>query len=1301
MRVYLMGLLLLVLVPPVLLAVYMGADKIADERRDLEQGLRLAAEELAVRVDRIVLSRQQALIVLAESRAAWDPKHRSDLTARAAGFMRHYEAQIILTDPDGELLVDTRTPDAVPMSQPLPASAGSAVARARRSKEPAVGGVFDDPDMGERLIAIAVPVTHEGRVVAVLAALQEVSLFTRLLTVKGLPPGWVVTLQDGNNRVIVSTEPTPPPDDSLRAFTVTSPASGWNVRVGVGPRTAAEPLRRAAAEIGLLLLLVTLGTLLGGAVVARRLGLAVAALADGQEPPRGAARVHEIESAREQLDASRRERAQALAAALAANDALHRTLESMSDGFLAIDRMWRFTVVNQAATRMMGYAAPAALLGRKAHEVLDWAHGKVQFEAARRALASGAQQHIEAFDSRRGRWFDLRMFPSADGLTVYASDITEQRHAAAAVRSAAQRYRMLFEANPVPMWVCDLETMRFLDVNDMALRAYGYGRDEFLSMSIADIRPEDGVQRMREDVQAARDAADAPVFGAGLFRHRTKSGALIDVEITRTVVDFEGRRAGLVAAVDVTSRLAIEREREAADARLRVLLARVNDGFIALDLELRLTFANERALALLGSRSGAELIGRPFEEWCGTWLGEADIARLHDALASGAPQVVDHGSARGEHWFQSRTYPGPEGITVLFTDVTHQRRTLDALRASEERYRRLFDLSPHPKFVRDNETRCVLAVNQAALRAYGYSREEMLALTLDDLVPIEEHELLRADLARHVVDPVASEQSGWQRRHRRKDGHVFDVELVSGPIEFEGRPARLVVATVITERLRVEAERDRALVALRKREERLRLFVAQAPVPLAMFDRDMRYIAASRSWHVNLGLGRTDLTGRHHHEVLPDAKPEWKDVERRGLAGEVVRCEADRFERADGSVQWLRWEVLPWMLPANAEVGGILIYSEDISRRVADERALREAEAYQRGLFEAIGDGVLLLDAGLGVLDANAAALAMLGADRGELLAERLPSYVHGRDAAQVRLILADLCTQASGRSRLTVWEQRRRDGSTYPAEVSARAAEEGRIVVVLRDISERRAAQRALIAHQMELSDLTHRLLTQERETTRHVAQTLHDRLGQDLTVARLRLDAAMARVGASLLPPLRDTCTQVGAAIDRAIADVRLVLGDLRPPMLEEQGLIAALDNEIRARTLDADKVDVLLEVDDGELARRWPGDVEYAAFMIAREAVVNAQQHAGATLVRVIVEGDDRHLKLEVVDDGRGISQEVAGGRPGHLGLVGMRERALAIGAHFAIESTACCGTRIVLRWPAEPVALSGAAGERRSA
>lgn len=126
-------------------------------------------------------------------------------------------------------------------------------------------------------------------------------------------------------------------------------------------------------------------------------------------------------------------------------------------------------------------------------------------------------------------------------------------------------------------------------------------------------------------------------------------------------------------------------------------------------------------------------------------------------------------------------------------------------------------------------------------------------------------------------------------------------------------------------------------------EELLRLFVDEAPVAIAMFDRDMHYIAASRRWISDYGLNGKSLRGRSHYEVFPDLPDHFRSRHRQGLAGEVVSSAEERFERADGRVYWIRWEVRPWF--GVSGVGGIILFTEDISERKRSEERILQLNA--------------------------------------------------------------------------------------------------------------------------------------------------------------------------------------------------------------------------------------------------------------------------------------------------------------------------------------------------------------------
>lgn len=132
--------------------------------------------------------------------------------------------------------------------------------------------------------------------------------------------------------------------------------------------------------------------------------------------------------------------------------------------------------------------------------------------------------------------------------------------------------------------------------------------------------------------------------------------------------------------------------------------------------------------------------------------------------------------------------------------------------------------------------------------------------------------------------------------------------------------------------------RKRSEERLCESEEQLRLFFESAPAAVAMFDRDMRYLAASRRWLHDYGL-TGDVIGRSHYDVFPEIPERWREIHRRCLAGAVERSDDDRFERPDGSMQWLKWEVHPWTT-ATGGIGGIIILVEDIT----ESRRLKESQ---------------------------------------------------------------------------------------------------------------------------------------------------------------------------------------------------------------------------------------------------------------------------------------------------------------------------------------------------------------------
>ncbi|MBW3550308.1 MAG: EAL domain-containing protein, partial [Proteobacteria bacterium] len=184
------------------------------------------------------------------------------------------------------------------------------------------------------------------------------------------------------------------------------------------------------------------------------------------------------------------------------------------------------------------------------------------------------------------RWLQTRAQPvvGSDGsrrIRGVQQDVTDLAEARERRDVAERQYRFLFEHNPLPMWVFDAETLRFLAVNERAIAKYGYSREQFLRLGVLDIRPEDEVAEAKASIAAAPGAED----NERTWRHRLSDGRIIYVNNARVAIDFDGRRAWLVLIRDITEQVRAEAERERSAQRFQLIARATSDAVFDLDLE--------------------------------------------------------------------------------------------------------------------------------------------------------------------------------------------------------------------------------------------------------------------------------------------------------------------------------------------------------------------------------------------------------------------------------------------------------------------------------------------------------------------------------------------------------------------------------------------------------------------------------------------------------------------------------------------------------------------------------------------
>jgi PAS domain S-box-containing protein len=383
-----------------------------------------------------------------------------------------------------------------------------------------------------------------------------------------------------------------------------------------------------------------------------------------------------------------------------------------------------------------------------------------------------------------------------------AIDIQERIEANEKLRDSEQRYRELFENNPLPMWFYDIATLAFLRVNNAAVAHYGYSPEEFLRMSLKDIRlPEEIANLAGEQTRFSQ----TKIHINSQRRHRKKDGSIIEVEVTSHDILFEGRRARLVMVNDVTER----------------------------------------------KRAGAALL------------------------------------------------------------------------ASEQRFSRAFNLSPLPMHIISLENSRYIYVNDSFLEATGFSREELIGRTGDEMnlwVSREERtKTFQSFREKQRLNNI-------EFKYRRKDGEIRTGLGSSEMILLDDKPCVLSVINDITERKRAEEDRDR--------------FFTVSLDMLCLMDFAGYFKRLNPAWEKTLGYSNEELMARSYiHFVHPEDRERTLELAQRVLAGENIQNFENRYICRNGSVRWLLWSLTPY-----PEQQLVYAVAHDITERKRAEAEWKRAE---------------------------------------------------------------------------------------------------------------------------------------------------------------------------------------------------------------------------------------------------------------------------------------------------------------------------------------------------------------------
>ena len=368
---------------------------------------------------------------------------------------------------------------------------------------------------------------------------------------------------------------------------------------------------------------------------------------------------------------------------------------------------------------------------------------------------------------------------------------------------------------------------------------------------------------------------------------------------------------------------------------------------------------------------------------------------------------------------------------------------------------------------------------------------------------------------------------------------------------------------------------------------------------------------------------------------------------------------------------------------SQGHICGVVGVAFDVTERRRAEDALRESEARLRTIIETEPECVKLVDAQGRLLDMNPAGLAMIEADCIALV-RGLPivDVVAPEHRAAVQELHAQVFAGESGTLEYEIigLKGRRRWLTTHAVPLRSAAGAVQAALEITRDVTETRRAEEQVRASRAALRSLATRQQNVREDERTRIAREIHDSLGQALTALKLQLAAAQ-EAASTEAPALGDRLAETALMVDDLVKGVRRIATELRPPILDQLGLPAAVEwlaQDFARRTGIRCESTVLPT--NGAIA----GDLATALFRIVQEALTNVLRHAGATVVQIGLGVKSDCVELEINDDGAGITEAGTVG-PGSLGILGMRERAAALGGVLEVAPRTGGGTRVAAWFP----------------
>jgi PAS domain S-box-containing protein len=713
-------------------------------------------------------------------------------------------------------------------------------------------------------------------------------------------------------------------------------------------------------------------------------------------------------------------------------------------------------------------------------------------------------------------------------------------------------------------------------------------------------------------------------------------------------------------------------ELAAREREFRTLAENLPDNLARYDLEGRLTYMNGCLIRQLG-RCQEEMLGKtPLEVRPGPMYEEYQV-RLMETIRTGQPREMEllfsvgGKEARCHHirFVAERDVSDAiVGVLTIGRDITAMKRAERELHVLNRALDNAFDAT----YLVDTDLR-IRYVNEAAERELGYSREELLSMSLLDIDTNVTREMVLG-----LMEQTATSgrfPGTVESRHRRKNGEIFPIEVGATTFSYEGQHLFLTVVRNITERM--EAQRK-----LHEKSQAILAVVENSPDTIIRYDSQCRRIYLNPAMEKIFGRPRHELIGISPAEFTPLPPLYLAKIKKTLETGSEQRMETS-FRDAAGEMQWVDLRLAP-EFDANGKVVTVLAIGRDITERKQAERELMLLTAAVNASTEA----AFLLNARGYFVYVNDEACRSLGYRREELLG-MCPLDIDPDLTPEFYGKLMEEIFIHEPRYNPMESHHRRKDGCIFPVEIIASPIiVEGKnyCLTMVRDITERKRIEFDLEESRLQLRGLTAQREQAREEERKYIAREIHDELGQILTGLKLSISVLNHKFAADSAH-VRELWKDTLILTDRSLEVVRNVASALRPAALD-MGIDSALE-WLTGRFGTNTGIQCELRIADDDL--HLEENRAIALFRIVQESLTNISRHAKADKVVVMLGKEANDFVLKICDNGVGFDPGAA--KANSFGLVGIRERALILGGKVFIDSRPGEGTEIIVRIPAQEI------------